>query len=63
MGFQVNIASTEKKLEIERRHRRENTTKLVKGDDTINLQVLVDQICSLQEKVSELEKKLEKKNE
>jgi hypothetical protein len=61
--IKVNIASAEKKLEIERRHRRENTQKSVSGNETVNLSVLVDQICTLQERIAELEQKLEKPND
>jgi hypothetical protein len=61
--IKVNIASAEKRLEIERRHRRENTQKSVSGNETVNLSVLVDQICTLQERIAELEQKLEKPND
>jgi hypothetical protein len=61
--IKVNIASAEKKLEIERRHRRENTQKSMSGNETVNLSVLVDQICTLQERIAELEQKLEKPND
>ena len=56
--IKVNIASVEKRLEIERRHRRENTQKSVSGNETVNLSVLVDQICTLQERIAELEQKI-----
>lgn len=56
--IKVNIASVEKRLEIERRHRRENTQKSVSGNETVNLSVLVDQICTLQERIDELEKQI-----
>lgn len=58
--IKVNIASADKRIEIERRHLRENIEKSLKGDKNINLQVLADNIASIQERLAAIESKLQK---
>ena len=58
--IKVNIASADKRIEIERRHRRENIEKSLQGDKNINLQVLADNIASIQERLAAIESKLER---
>jgi hypothetical protein len=58
--IKVNIASADKRIEIERRHRRENIEKSLQGDKNINLQVLADNIASIQERLAAIESKLQK---
>jgi hypothetical protein len=56
--IKVNIASADKRAEIERRHLRENIEKSLRGNQTVDLKVLSENIASLQERLSELEHKL-----
>lgn len=56
--IKINVASEQKKLEIECRHRRENIEKSLRGSENINLKSLSDTIASLQERIGELEQQI-----
>lgn len=57
--IKVNIASENKRIEIEKRHLRENIEKSLHGSENLNLKVLADNIASIQERLSAIESKLE----
>lgn len=57
--IKVNIASENKRIEIEKRHLRENIEKSLRGSENLNLKVLADNIASIQERLSAIESKLE----
>jgi hypothetical protein len=57
--IKVNIASENKRIEIEKRHLRENIEKSLRGSENLNLKVLAENIASIQERLSAIESKLE----